>query len=223
MYELKGTRWIDLSHTVQADMPCDPALTLPQMEFFSQEGQGTQLHNLEVIHYCPHTGTHIDAPFHVCSKWSSMETLDPTILIGPATVITLKVPEGDYAVTREDLIDWEQENGSIQTENGVLLHTGHADTWKHGREHYIDQGYIRLSRSAAEYLVEKKARFIGIESVSVDGEDTEVHKYLMEHGTYIVENVCNLDQIGTVYCNTVGTFPAVQGASGSWVRLLALV
>ena len=37
----------------------------------------------------------------------------------------------------------------------------------------------------------------------------------MEHGTYIVQNVCNLDQIGAVRCTTVGTFPAVQGASGS--------
>lgn len=58
---------------------------------------------------------------------------------------------------------------------------------------------------------------------SVDGADTECHKKLMENGVYIVENLCHLDEIGASRCMTVGTFPAVKGASGTWVRLLALV
>lgn len=80
--ELSGKKLIDLSHTAEADMPCDPALALPELDFFSREGSGLQLHNLEVIRYCPHTGTHMDSPFHVCSEWGSMETVDPAVLIG---------------------------------------------------------------------------------------------------------------------------------------------
>ena len=78
------------------------------------EGSGLQLHNLEVIRYCPHTGTHMDSPFHVCSEWGSMETVDPAVLIGPATVLSLTVPEYDYAVTREDIEQWEAEFGKFQ-------------------------------------------------------------------------------------------------------------
>lgn len=221
--ELKGNKLIDLSHTAQADMPCDPALALPTLEFFSREGNGSQLHNLEVIRYCPHTGTHMDSPFHVCSAWGSMETVDPTALIGPATVVTLSVPEYDYAVTKEDFLRWEEQNGEIPQGDAVLLHTGHADKWTEGREGYIEKGYIRLAPSAAVYLAEKKIRYLALESISVDGADTEVHKILMGNGVYIVENVCNLEKIGQIHCSTIGTFPAVEGASGVWVRLMALV
>lgn len=177
-------------------MPCDPALALPELDFFSREGSGLQLHNLEVIRYCPHTGTHMDSPFHVCSEWGSMETVDPAVLIGPATVLSLTVPEYDYAVTREDIEQWEAEFGEIPKGDAVLLHTGHADKWEQGSGSYIDKGYIRLAPSAAAYLAEKKTRFIALESISVDGADTEVHKLLLGNGVCIVENVCNLEKSG---------------------------
>lgn len=223
MIELKGNRLIDLSHTAEADMPCDPALALPELDFFSREGDGPALHNLEVIRYCPHTGTHMDSPFHVCSQWGGIETVDPAVLIGPATVVSLSVPEYDYAVTKDDLRQWEEVNGIIPDGDAVLLHTGHADKWADGSDGYINKGYIRLAPSAAEYLVTKKSRFIALESISVDGSDTEVHKILMGNGICIVENVCNLEKLGCTHCSTIGTFPAVKGASGVWVRLMALV
>lgn len=223
MIELKGTRWVDLSHIQESDMPADPALQLPELTYFSRVGNDSQIHNLEVVRYCPHTGTHLDSPFHVCNEWGAMETLDPSLLIGPATVVILKVPEYDYAITRKDLEDWEAENGPIQQGDAVLLHTGHANKWTGGNATYIDQGYVHLDPSAAHYFVEKQIRFVGIESISVDGADTLCHKLLMSHGIYIVENLCHLDQIGVTRCYTVGTFPAVKGATGAWVRLLALV
>lgn len=223
MIELKGNRLIDLSHMAEADMPCDPALALPELDFFSREGDGAALHNLEVIRYCPHTGTHMDSPFHVCSKWGSIETVDPAVLIGPATVVSLSVPEYDYAVTKEDLRQWEEINGIIPDGDAVLFHTGHAAKWTDGSDGYITKGYIRLAPSAAEYLVTKQCRFIALESISVDGSDTEIHKILMGNGVCIVENVCNLEKLDCTHCNTIGTFPAVKGASGVWVRLMALV
>lgn len=223
MIELKGNKWIDLSRVNEPVMPADPALKLPENVFFSRVGNGDQLHNLEVVSYCPHTGTHIDAPFHVCNEWKSLEKVDPTVLMGPAVVITLHVPEYDYAITRKDIEDWERENEPIREHDAVLFHTGHADKWDGGNATYIDKGYIRLDMSAAEYMVEKKVRFVGLESISVDGAGTECHKKLLGNGTFIVENLCRLEEIGAMRCTTVGTFPAVKGASGTWVRLLALV
>lgn len=223
MIQLQGKQFIDLSHVEEGNMPVDPALQLPKLDFFSRVGNGTQIHNLEVISYCPHTGTHIDAPFHVNNQWGTMETVDPTVLIGPATVVSMRVPDYDYAVTKEDLVNWEKENGPIPEGDGVLLHTGHADKWSKGNAEYIDKGYIHLALSGAEYLVERKVRFIGMESISVDGAPTDCHKMLMGHGVYIVENLCNLEKIGQTHCYTVGTFPAVKGATATWVRLLALI
>jgi len=36
----------------------------------------------------------------------------------------------------------------------------------------------------------------------------------------VIENICNLSSIRNQRVKTVGTFPAVRGATGVWVRLL---
>ena len=224
--ELSGKKLIDLSHTAEADMPCDPALALPELDFFSREGSGLQLHNLEVIRYCPHTGTHMDSPFHVCSEWGSMETVDPAVLIGPATVLSLTVPEYDYAVTREDIEQWEAEFGEIPKGDAVLLHTGHADKWEQGSGSYIDKGYIRLAPSAAAYLAEKKTRFIALEKISAWTALTPRYiSFCWEMASALSKMSVTLKKSGGQISTApqCGTFPAVKGASGAWVRLLALV
>ena len=96
MIKLEGTKFIDISYIVKNKMPADPALKLPTLEFFSNEGVNGQLHNLEVISYCPHTGTHMDAPFHIDTNGDSIEKLDPTLLIGPAVVVSLDYSDTCY-------------------------------------------------------------------------------------------------------------------------------
>lgn len=224
MLSIEGKTIIDLSHRIESDMPADPALKLPTLEFFSRVGGdgGVQLHNLEVISYCPHTGTHMDAPFHVDNNGGDVSTVSPTILIGPARVVTLRVPRYGYAISVEDIQSWEQVHGAIEAGQAVLLHTGQSDLWSKGFDEFIGKGFVYLSVEAAEYLASKKIRFVGVESIGVDLEGTEAHKALLGNGVTIVENVCNLDEIPGDSCFTIGTFPNVVGASGAWIRLLAV-
>lgn len=65
---LLAKSYIDLSHEEEAQMPVDPALKLPEMKLFSQVNSTGSKFNLEIISFCPHTGTHMDAPFHVNPK-----------------------------------------------------------------------------------------------------------------------------------------------------------
>ncbi len=226
MIKLEGTKFIDISYTLKNKMPADPALKLPTLEFFSNVGVNGQLHNLEVISYCPHTGTHMDSPFHVDINGESIEKLEPTLLIGPAVVVSLNCSDKrPYVITAEIIKNWEKSNIEIQKGDAVLLHTGHSKYWELGREEYIEKGYVSLSTDLAEYFVDKGIRFIGLESISVDGPETgtKVHKILLGNNIYIVENLTNLDKIESKRCTTIGTFPAVKGASAVWIRLLALV
>lgn len=226
MIKLEGNKFIDLSHVFENEMPADPSLKLPTLDFFSKEGQNGQLHNLEVISYCPHTGTHMDSPFHVDSKADTLEKMDPTLLIGPAVMIRLdEQNKRPFKITADDIKKWEEKNFEIEKGDAVLLNTNHYKYWEYGNEEYIDKGYVSLSLDLVDYFIEKNVRFVGLESISVDDPDagTQAHKKLMDNGIFIVENLANLDKIETLRFNTIGTFPGIKGASGTWVRLLALV
>ena len=217
----KAPEYVELSHTVEAQMPVDPALKLPEMEFFGKIGEAGGKHNLEVISYCPHTGTHMDSPFHVIPGATTIESWPADVLIGPAAIISVGEP-GGYVVTKEDIVAWESKNGAIQPGEAVMFHTGHDANWEKGYDVYIKDGYPTISVEAAQYLVEKKIRFVAVESISPEGDSTEVHQTFLKNGIPIVENICNLAAIGSVRCKTIGTFAAVKGATGVWVRILAV-
>ena len=223
-FDISGKKVVDLSHKVVSDMPADPSLKLPTLEFFSRVGgeDGAQLHNIEVISYCPHTGTHMDAPHHVSNEWGDLSTVNPTILIGPARVVTLDIPQYDYAITVADLQSWEEIHGAIEKGQGVLLHTGQAERWDKGFDEFIGKGFVYLSVEAAKYLASKQVRYVGIEAIGVDSEGTEAHQALLGNDVTVIENICNLDKIADDQCFTIGTFPNAQGATGAWIRLLAI-
>ena len=221
MAKLQYDKVVDLSHEiVENQMPADPSLTQPSMKFFSRVGQKSD-YNLETISYCPHTGTHMDAPFHIDNTKHAIEGWKADVLMGPAVIIKTGHP-GAYVISKEDIITWEKKNGKIKPGDAVLFHTGHDANWSKGYDAYIKNGYTTVSPEAAEYLVSKKVRFVGTESISPDGPAPNSHKVLLSHEIPVLENVCNLESIKGTRCYTVGTFANVKGGTGVWVRLLAL-
>ena len=223
-WNLKGVTVTDLSHVSDSEMPsADPAISPPQYKWFSEVGskEFSPLHNLEDVHYCPHTGTHMDSPFHVNSSWGAVETVSPTILIGPAVVVTLKVPAGSYAIKSSEIKAWEAKHGAIRAGDGVLIHTGHDANWP-DKKKYISDGYPYLAAEAAQYLADKKIRYLALESISPDADSTDSHKILLGNKIAILENVTNLGRLKHTRINTLGTFANEKGASGVHIRLLAV-
>ena len=219
---LSEMRMIDLSHIQDGKMPAAAeALQPPARSFFLRVDQGGT-HNLEIVSYCPHTGTHMDSPFHVTTDGITVEAMDPQLMIGPATVLQFDV-SGAYTITRADITAWEAKNGAIPEGDGILIDTRHDRLWNKGKAEYIDNGWPILSQDAADYIVAKRARYVALEAISPEGDSTNIHKTLMNNGVAIIENVKDLDKIGTTRCYTVGTFPAMDGATGVYVRLLAYV
>ncbi len=216
-------RIVDLSHMHGEGIVCEPNIDRYQVEWLEKAGVDGGLADLEVRRCCPHTGTHMDAPFHALADGITLEQVDPLVLCGPAVVVKLAVPEYWHGITREEVQDWEKDHGEIRPGDAVLLFTGHAGKWERGYEEFIGKGYPYLDPDAARYLAEKKIRLLGTESINVDKTGMESHRILLGNGVIIVENICRLEQIGADRCRIFGTFPAVRGASGTWVRLLALV
>ena len=218
--DLSEYKYVDIAHLQEAEMPAAPSLQLPQSDFFGRIGVNGGLHNLEVLSYCVHTGTHMDAPYHVIEEGGGVDTVDPLILIGPACVLKLDVPAGSYGITVDDVKAWEAEHGEIQAGEAVLFHTGHDALWKADPQGYIS-AYPYLMPETAQYMVDKGVRSIAMESISPDTSTTESHQILLGNGVGIVENVCNLADIEADRCYTIGTFPNAAGATGVWTRILA--
>lgn len=217
--DLSKYKYTDISHLQEANMPVDPALQLPQSDFFGRISVNGGLHNLEVLSYCVHTGTHMDAPFHVIPDAGGVDTVDPLILIGPACVVRLDV-SGSYGITVEDMKAWENEHGEIEAGEAVLIDTPHDALWTSDPQEYITN-YPYLLPETAEYLADKKVRFVGVEAISPDTDTTESHIALLGKGIGVVENLCNLSEIKADRCYTIGTFPNSQGSTGVWTRILA--
>lgn len=218
--DLSKYKYVDISHLQEANMPADPSLQLPQSDFFGRIGVNGGLHNLEVLSYCVHTGTHMDAPFHVIEDAGGVDTVDPLILIGPACVVKLDIPSGSYGITVEDIQGWENAHGEIKAGEAVLIDTAHDALWASDPQEYITN-YPYLLPETAQYLADKDVRYVGVEAISPDTNTTESHKILLAEGIGVVENLCNLSDIETDRCYTIGTFPNSQGSTGVWTRILA--
>ncbi|MCB2352607.1 cyclase family protein [Clostridium estertheticum] len=125
-----------------------------------------------------HTGTHIDAAFHVDNDGDTTDAIDLTKLIRKCRVIDLTKVIG--SITKEDLID-----KNIKPFEFLLLKT--KNSFKDGYE----TDFVYLSISGAEYLAEKEIVGVAIDSFGIERAQPghETHKTLFNKGIIIIEGV----------------------------------
>ena len=125
-----------------------------------------------------HTGTHIDAPFHVDDKGATIDTIDLNKLITECRVIDLtNIEDG---ITKEDLVDKNIKAGEF-----LLFKTRNSDVEE------FKSDFVFLYKSGAKYLAEKEIIGVAIDSFGIerDQPEHETHKILFSHGITIIEGV----------------------------------
>ncbi len=182
-----------------------------------------------------HLGTHIDAPNHFESNQPSVDKLKLENLIGPASVIDISEHvehNADYELTIEDIISWEELNGSVQGGSIVLLNTGWWKKWNNydkykNADKVGNLHFPGFSRDAARFLVEKRdVKGIGIDTLSADNgmsSDFAVHHILNSAGKYILENVANLDKLPPKGATIIIAPIKIEGGSGGQARIWAIL
>ena len=172
--------WIDITMPIRNNMvhwPGDNDILVSRTNSI-RDGDDCNLTN---ISFSAHTSTHMDAPLHFIDNAKDISTLPLDAVIGRAKVIEIK--DNESITTRE------LKNYNIEVNDRILFKTSNSSIdWS--LKDFIND-YVFLSTEAAEYLVEKKVRTIGIDYLSIAGLNNtkEVHKILLISEIWIIEGL----------------------------------
>lgn len=175
----RETRWVDVSMPLFEGMVCWPGDPLFEQRAVSSlsEGAGS---NVSWLGLTTHSGTHVDAPYHVFPDGARVDELDPSVFFGPACVLEVTAP--GPTLSPSDLGDAPlPARLLLKTANGMLA----------GRRQF-EPDFVALSPEAAARLVDERVQLIGIDYISIapEGEGCEtVHRLLLEAGVLIVEGL----------------------------------
>jgi arylformamidase len=125
-----------------------------------------------------HTGTHVDAPFHMMNNGKTIETISIEQLIRPVKVFDLT--DAKEKITKKDI-----EHLTIEKGDFILLKTANSF------DEAFNFNFIYVAEDAAAYLAE-----IGIAGVAVDAlgieraqEGHPTHRTLMDQDIIIMEGL----------------------------------
>ncbi|MBU3190780.1 cyclase family protein [Clostridium bowmanii] len=157
-----------------------------------------------------HTGTHIDAPYHVDDMGATIDAIDLNKLITKCRVIDLTKIVG--GITKEDLIDKNIEEGEF-----LLFKT------KNSFSEEFQSDFVYVEKSGAEYLAAKGIIGVAIDSFGIERAQPghETHKILFNKGITIIEGV-RLKEINEDEYLMCALPLKIKGADGAPARVVLI-
>lgn len=202
----------DVTLTLSPDLPVwpgDSPFVIERVETI----KGGDNANVSVVKLSVHTGTHVDAPDHFLDDGNSVDQLSLDVLVGRAYVLHL--PDIDLI----DAAVLEQSEIPPRTRR-VLFKTRNSDYWAN-RESKFQKDFVALSEGAAEFLVNRNVRLIGVDYLSVApyGNSKPTHEILLKAGVVVVEGL-DLSKVSqgryTIHCLPI----KIAGADGAPARVI---
>ena len=214
---------IDLSHRIEHGLITYKGLPAPIIcDFLSREqsrshyAEGTEF-QIGKIEMVANTGTYLDSPFHRYQDGKDLSELELKSIANLDGVV-LKAGAGARRA-----IDASQFEGLGVRDKAVLIHTGWDSHWR--TEQYFE-GHPFLTRDAAQFLADKGARLVGIDSYNIDDTadlSRPAHSTLLGAGIPIVEHMCHLEQLPQSGFKFFALPPKIAGMGTFPVRALAFV
>jgi|GEM_PF-38358 len=166
-----GLQFFDLSHPWGHGMPQWPSranLNVRVVEFHAKDGLLVQ--QFEGI---MHRGTHMDAPIHVAENTPTLTGYPLWRFFGTGVVVS--IPKGKWGVvTPKDL---ERAEPKIQKNDIVMINTGSHKNYGDNPDYFAYSP--GLYKEAAEWLVERGVKLVGID---VQALDHPLGTFLGPHG-----------------------------------------
>lgn len=206
-------RTYDITLALSPDMvvwPKDPPVELIR---FAKIKEGSNA-NVSHIHMSVHSGTHIDAPYHFLDDGDTVEKIPIELLFGRAYVLHL--PDNVDLITQELV-----KNSTIPPRTKrVLFRTRNSELWKSNRKTF-DKNFVAMAPDAAEYLVKRGVKLVGIDYLSIApfGDSVPTHHALLGAGIVVLEGL-DLSEVRqgryTLYCLPL----KIEGVDGAPVRAI---
>lgn len=157
--------------------PGDPPVKLSAKSHLSRDKTHTV--KLTAIEMGSHTGTHVDAPYHMIEGGKRLHEFPIETFFGKAVV--LEIP-GVRSIGRAELQAFEW-NGVER----VLFKTENSKHWDDGKFY---EEFVYIEPEGAEFLVERGVRLVGIDYLSVDKFESESHP---THFVLLANNIVILE------------------------------
>lgn len=196
-------------------MQCFPGDMTPAIERLEADGFRTA--NLSL---CTHTGTHMDAPAHLCSESVTLDMMPPETFWGLALLADVRGAAGRGI----EISDIAPHADKLAEAGFLILRTGWEE--KFGKEEYL-AGFPTLSREAAQYALSLGIRGFGFDTISADSVESEecpIHKTLLGAGALIIENLRGLDALPAGETFLLAALPMpLANADGAPARVMAVL
>jgi arylformamidase len=221
--EMKFKSVFDLTQPLYHNCPCWPDLQPPTIErmLFIPKADA----NVETLSINTHTATHVDAPYHKLSDGKTLDQIPVNTWIGEGVVVDVSFLGDKDLITAKVL---EESASHMVAGDIVMLYTG----W--GNHRGFSQKYLKdwpaLDDSGAEWLINKRAKVVGTDALSVDLYDLPpdtgpvAHYILLGAGVPIVEELYlgEIAKMGnkrwTFFCLPI----SIKDTGGSPARVIAV-
>jgi arylformamidase len=174
-------RVIDITVPLRERMPTYDSEPGPTLEFTRHLSEGASS-TVSVLSLGSHTGTHVDAPAHFVEGRETIDAIPADVLVGEAFVVE---HAGDGHVTAADL----EGLGVPDDCERLLVKTGNGALWEDDAFH---SDFIALAPDAAEWLLSRGVRLVGIDYLSIEqyhASPHAVHGGLLGAGVVVLEGV----------------------------------
>ena len=169
---------IDISRPLDTSIAVWPGDRPYAAEWTAEIGEEGSVVNIGALSMSTHTGTHVDAPLHYDAEGASVDELDLSTFVGPATVIEIEhaVPIQPDDFTAADLSE------------RVLFKTPCSDQ---SPSEWCED-LAPLSPEAVRELSDAGVVLVGTDAPSVDPVDSKElsgHHACRQHGIHILEGL----------------------------------
>lgn len=216
---------IDLSHPLSSSIPTWDN----SCGFHLQIGQDN-----DEITVNTSSGTHLDAPSHFLEEKPTIDDIPLQQLLVPACVIDVSVKaKSDYAISLNDVYEYETKHGSIIENSLVIGYTGWSRYWTNPKAYRnVDANgemqFPVFSIQAIAYLLQKRIAGVGTdcfspELIRLSNPSYPIHQMLFKEKKYIIENIANCNLLPPKGAYIIALPLKVQNGGEAPARVIALV
>lgn len=201
---------IDVTRVLSPGMAQYPLNPPYERELFRDLPEATSA--LSRLSLGTHSGTHVDAPRHVLKPGDGIDRVPLDRLIASAVLLDLTAVADTISATH-------LQRQEIPRDRAVLLKTRNSAA----DEKTFDERFIACDESAAEFLVERRAKAVGVDGPSIKKYQVKdrTHLILLERGIPVVEHL-DFSRAAPGHYTFVCLPLKLEGADGAPARAVLL-